>query len=101
MNINKLMKQAQQMQKQMMEAQEKLKEKSVEVSVGGGMVKITMNGGYEVIDLIIDDEVVKVEEKDMLKDLLISAVNEARAKVDEMVKEEMSKYTGGMNFPGF
>lgn len=100
MNINKLMKQAQEMQKKMVEAQEKLKELTVEASVGGGMVTAKMNGGLELLDLEISDEVFAMEDRDMMKDLIISAVNEARRKAEELSKEEMSKITGGMNIPG-
>ena len=100
MNINKLMKQAQEMQKKMVEAQEKLKEIEVEASAGGGMVTARMNGGLELLSLEIADEVFNMDDRDMMKDLIISAVNEAKRKAEEMGKEEMAKITGGMNIPG-
>lgn len=100
MNINKLMKQAQEMQKKMVETQEKLKEIEVEASAGGGMVTARMNGGLELLDLEISDEVFNMDDRDMMKDLIISAVNEAKRKAEEMGKEEMAKITGGMNIPG-
>lgn len=98
--MNKLMKQAQKMQQQMMEAQEKLKDKVVEVSVGGDMIKLKMNGHYELLEIEIQDEIINREEKEMLQDLIISAVNEAKSKTDESNKEEMGKITGGANIPG-
>ncbi len=101
MNINKMMKQAQKMQEQMMEMQEKLKEIITEVSVGGDMVKLKMNGQYVLEDIEINEEIIKSEEKEMLQDLIISAVNEAKSRVDERNKEEMAKITGGVNIPGF
>ncbi|MFO8062860.1 MAG: YbaB/EbfC family nucleoid-associated protein [bacterium] len=100
MNMNKLMKQAQQMQKKMAEAQEKLKEVEIEVSVGGGMVTAKMNGANELLSITIEDELINKEEKDMLRDLIVSAVNQANEKIEEKKKEELGKVTGGMNIPG-
>ena len=100
MNMNKLMKQAQQMQKKMAEAQEKLKEVEIEVSVGGGMVTARMNGANELLSITIEDELINKEEKDMLMDLIVSAVNQANEKIEEKKKEELGKVTGGMNIPG-
>ncbi|MGE3063454.1 MAG: YbaB/EbfC family nucleoid-associated protein [bacterium] len=99
--MRKLMKQATEMQKRMEEAQEKLKDIMVEASVGGGMVTVRMNCKMEVTDIEINDEVVKAEEKEILRDLLMSAFNEAKRKADESAQAEMSKVTGGMNIPGF
>lgn len=101
MDLKKLMKQAEDMQKKMNEMQEKLKDIIVETSVGGGMVTIKMNGKYDVLELNINDEIIKAEEKDILKDLLISAFNESKRKIEAVTSEEMSKITGGMNIPGF
>lgn len=98
--MNKLMKQAQKMQQQMAETQEKLKDKIVEVSVGGDMITLKMNGHYELTEIAIQDEIINAEEKEMLQDLIISAVNEAKNKTDASNKEEMAKITGGMNIPG-
>lgn len=95
------MKQASEMQKRMEEAQEKLKDITVEASAGGGAVKVKMNGKMDVLDLEISDEVVKAEEKEMLKDMLLAAFNEAKRKAEDAAQEEMSKVTGGMNIPGF
>ncbi len=99
-DIGKLLKQAQQMQAKMAEMQERLAEKTIESSAGGGMVKLTMNGRHEVISLKIDPEVVDPADVEMLEDLVIAAVNEARSRIDEMVKAEMSSLTGGISMPG-
>ncbi len=99
-DIGKLLKQAQQMQTKMAEMQAKLAEKTVESSAGGGMVKIVMNGQHEILSVNIDPEVVDPADVEMLEELVAAAVNEARAKVDEMVKGEMSSLTGGLPIPG-
>jgi DNA-binding YbaB/EbfC family protein len=99
-DIGKLLKQAQQMQTKMAEMQAKLADKTVESSAGGGMVKIVMNGQHEVLSVNIEPEVVDPADVEMLEELVAAAVNEARAKVDEMVKGEMSSLTGGLPIPG-
>ncbi len=99
-NIQNLLKQAQKMQKKLVEAQEELAEKTVEASAGGGMVTVVMNGKQEVISLNIEKEVVDPDDVEMLEDLIIAAVNEAKEKAEEMAKEEMSKLTGGLKIPG-
>jgi len=100
MDMNKLMKQAQEMQKKLETAQEKIKEMVVESSVGGGMVYLKMNGKFEILELDIKDEVINPQEKDILKDLIISAFNQAKKKAEEMSSEELQKITGGLNIPG-
>ena len=99
-DIGKLLKQAQQMQGKMAEMQQRLAENTIESSAGGGMVKVTMNGRHEVISLKIDPEVVDPADVEMLEDLVIAAVNEARSRIDEMIKAEMSSLTGGISMPG-
>jgi DNA-binding YbaB/EbfC family protein len=99
-NIGKLMKQAQQMQAKMAELQEELAKMEFEVSSGGGMVTVKMNGQQEVLGITIDDEVFKEGDKEMLEDLIVAAVNEARQKAAETAQEQMSQLTGGMNMPG-
>jgi hypothetical protein len=94
------MKQAQEMKEKMEEAQDKLKDIIVDASVGGGMVTVKMNCKMDVTDIEINEEVIKVEEKEILKDLLISAFNEAKRKAESVAQEEMGKITGGMNLPG-
>ena len=100
MNMNKMLKQAQKMQEDMAKAQKELEEKEVEASVGGGAVTVKVNGKKEIIDIAMKPEVVDPDDIEMLQDLVISAVNEALRKVDEMQQSQMSKVTGGMNIPG-
>ncbi|MCL2169316.1 MAG: YbaB/EbfC family nucleoid-associated protein [Defluviitaleaceae bacterium] len=100
-NMNQLMKQAQKMQKNMEEAQAALEEKTLEVSAGGGVVKITITGKKEIQDLVIDPAAVDPEDVEMLQDLLISAINEAIRQADDMVQKEMGKFMpSGMGLPG-
>lgn len=99
-DLGKLMKQAQQMQERLAEMQARLAEKTVETASGGGMVTIVMNGKHEVVSLKIDPEVVNPSDVEMLEDLVMAAFNEARAKVDDMVRSEMSALTGGLPIPG-
>ena len=79
--------------------QEDLKKRTVEVTAGGGAVKIVMSGEKEVKDLKIDPAAVDPEDVEMLQDLLSAAFNEATKKVDEMMANEMGKLTGGMGLP--
>ncbi|MDA1193530.1 MAG: YbaB/EbfC family nucleoid-associated protein [Candidatus Poribacteria bacterium] len=95
-----LIKQAQKMQKRMLEVQEELKNKTVEAKVGGGMVTVVANGQQEVISITIAPEVVDPEDVEMLEDLVLAAVNEARRKSQELMATEMDKLTGGMKLPG-
>jgi len=100
MNMNQMMKQAQKMQKQMAEMQEELANRSLEVSSGGGAVKITINGEKQITHLVIAPEVVDPDDVEMLQDLLMTAVNEAIRQIDEAANAQMSKITGGMSLPG-
>ena len=90
-NMNNLMKQAQKMQKKMEETQAELENKTLETSSGGGVVKITINGKKELLDITIDPDAVDPDDVEMLQDLLLSAVNEALRQVDDMVQREMGK----------
>jgi DNA-binding YbaB/EbfC family protein len=100
MNINQIMKQAKKLQAKMAEMQEELAKKTVESSVGGGMVKVVANGRQEILSIKIDPEVVNPEDVEMLEDLILSAVNDALRRSQQMVSEEMSKLTGGLKIPG-
>lgn len=100
MNMNNLMKQAQQMQKRMIEIQEELANRTVEATVGGGMVSVIANGQQEILSIKISPEVVDPDDVEMLEDLILAAVNEARKKSQELMTEEMSKLTGGVKIPG-
>jgi hypothetical protein len=99
-NMQGLMKQAQKMQEQIQKAQEGLKDKTVETTVGGGMVKVVFSGGQELMSIEINPEAVDPEDVETLQDLILSAVNAGLKKSQEMVQEEMGDITGGMNIPG-
>jgi DNA-binding YbaB/EbfC family protein len=99
MNIQKMLKQVQQMQTQMQKSQAELAEKSFEVSVAQDRVKVTANGQGEITGLTIAAEVVDPDDVEMLQDLVLSAVQQAQAKVKEVTAEEMKKVTGGMPMP--
>ena len=98
--MGKMMKQAQQMQTKMLRMQEELADKTVEASAGGGMVRVVANGKQQLVSLEINQEVVDPEDVDMLQDLVLAAINDALARSQEMVSNEMGKITGGMNIPG-
>lgn len=100
MDINKLMKQAQQMQAGMAKAQEELAEQTVEASVGGGKVTVVATGAGEVRSIKIDPAVIDPEDAEFLEDLVLTGVQEAIAKGKQMAESEMSKLTGGMQIPG-
>lgn len=100
MKIDSIMKQAQKMQKQMVEIQEELANRTVEATVGGGVVTVVANGQQEILSITIDPEVVDPSDVDMLQDLILAAVNEAHRKSQELMTTEMSKLTGGMKIPG-
>lgn len=97
-----ILKQAQVMQQQMLEVQEELKGKEVEASVGGGAVIVKANGQKEIVSIVISDETIKdaATDKEMLEDLVLSAVREAMRQAEELAEKEMSKVTGGINIPG-
>jgi hypothetical protein len=92
--------QLQAMQQQLLEAQEALGEKTVEVTAGGGTIKIVMNGHQKVESLTISPEVVDPEDVEMLQDLIIAAINEAVDASQNLAAEKMSGITGGLNIPG-
>lgn len=97
-----ILKKAQMMQQQMLSIQEELKEKELTASVGGGAVTVKVNGQKEVLEVKLTDEIVKeaIEDKEMLEDLITSAVTEAMRQAEELSEAEMSKVTGGINIPG-
>ena len=99
-NMSKMLKQAQKIQQEMAKLQEELKERTVDASAGGGVVEVTVNGKQELLAIKINPEVVDPEDVEMLQDLILAAVNEGLRKSQEMVAEEMSKITGGLNIPG-
>ncbi len=100
-NMQQMMQQAQKMQKEMEKAQEEIKKKTVTEEAGGGMVKVTMTGGYEVKEVKINEEAVDPEDIEMLEDLVVAAMNKAVKSVEEMTKEGMGDIGGMMpNIPG-
>ena len=98
--MGNLFKQAQQMQQKMAKLQDELGQRTVEASVGGGMVSVTVNGKNEVLSLKIEPQVVDPDDIEMLEDLVLAGVNEALRKSQEMISDEMGKLTGGMKIPG-
>lgn len=100
MDLNKLMKQAQQMQAGMAKTQEELASKTVESSVGGGKVTVVATGAGDVQSIKIDPSVIDPEDAEFLEELVLKGVQEAIAKGKDMAGSEMSKLTGGMNIPG-
>jgi DNA-binding YbaB/EbfC family protein len=100
MDMNEIMRKAQQMQQKLSEVQNDLAGKSVTASVGGGMVSVTVNGKNELLSIQIDKEVINPEDQVMLQDLIVSAVNEGIKKAQDMAQAEMRKLTGGINIPG-
>ncbi|MFN2363831.1 MAG: YbaB/EbfC family nucleoid-associated protein [Halarsenatibacteraceae bacterium] len=100
MNMKKMMQQAQQMQAKMEKMQEELKERTVEATSGGGVVKVVVNGKFQVLDLEIDPDAVDPDDVEMLEDLVLAAINEGMRDVQDMINDEMGDLTGGMNLPG-
>jgi len=98
--LGNIMKQAKMMQERIGKIQEELANKTIEASAGGGMVTAVVSGGQELISIKIDPEVVDPNDIDMLEDLIVAAVNEGIKRSQEMMAEEMSKVTGGINIPG-
>jgi len=99
-NMGNLLKKAQQLQEKMAKLQEELSEKTVETSAGGGMVTVIATGKQDIASIKIDPEVVNQEDIEMLEDLVLAAVNDALFQAKQMVSEEMTKLTGGVNIPG-
>ena len=99
-NINNIMKQAKKMQEKIGKLQQELENKTIEAQAGGGMVRVIVNGKFEIVSLKIEKEVVNPEDIEMLQDLIVAAVNEGIRKSQEMASSEMGKITGGLSIPG-
>ena len=97
MNIQQMMKQAQEMQERL---QQELNATEVEATAGGGMVTVVMNGRKQVRRIAIDPEVVSSDDVEMLQDLIVAAVNDAQRKVDETVAGKMGGMMGGLKISG-
>ncbi len=98
-NLGQMMKQAQAMQQRMEEMQARLADLEVQGSAGGGMVSVTMSGKAEVKRVKIDKALVDPEEVEVLEDLVVAAIADAKAKAEGLVAEEMAKVTGGLQLP--
>ncbi|MBC8432813.1 MAG: YbaB/EbfC family nucleoid-associated protein [Desulfobacterales bacterium] len=98
--MGNVMKQAQKLQAKMQRLQEEMAAKTIETTSGGGMVKVVASGKQQIISIQIEKEVVDPDDVEMLQDLILAAVNDALLKSQEMVTQEMSKLTGGLNIPG-
>ena len=95
-----MMRQAQALQEKLAQLQEEVGKKTVEATAGGGMVTVVANGKQEIVSIKIDPEVVNPQEVEMLQDLILAAVNEARRKAQELMAEQMKTLTGGIQIPG-
>jgi nucleoid-associated protein EbfC len=100
MNLNKLMKQAQQVQAQMAKTQAELEQKTVEVTAAGGKVKVAANGAGEVLSIKIDKEIVDPNDVAFLEEAVLSGVQQAINQGKEIAQSEMKKITGGLGIPG-
>jgi hypothetical protein len=98
--LAQIMKQAQMMQQKMAKLQEEAAERTAEASAGGGAVKAVVSGKNQILSLTIQKDAVDPEDVEMLQDMVKAAVNEALAKVQSEMAEQMSKVTGGLNIPG-
>ena len=98
-NIGNLMKQAQQMQSKMAEMQAKMGDLEVTGASGGGMLKVTLNGKYELKGIKIDPSLVSADDVEVLEDLIVAAFNDAKTKAETAMQDEMAKLTGGLNLP--
>ncbi|MGI6467677.1 MAG: YbaB/EbfC family nucleoid-associated protein [Syntrophomonadaceae bacterium] len=99
-NMNKMMKEARKVQERIVQMQEELRQRELEVSSGGGAVTVRINGRQEILSLKIAPEAVDPDDVELLEDMIIAAVNEAIKQSQEMVSTEMAKITGGFNIPG-
>ena len=97
MNIQQMMKQAQQMQERL---QKQMAEMQIEATAGGGMVTVVINGAKQMQSIKIDPEAVSKEDVEMLQDLILAAINDAQRKVDDTMQKQMSGLMGGMKIPG-
>ena len=100
MNQAAMMRQAQKMQQDMLRMQEEMENKTYTASAGGGVVKASVNGKHQVVELTIDPEAVDPEDVEMLQDMIIAAVNEAMRTAETDAQNNMAKITGGMNLGG-
>jgi len=100
LDLNAMMKQAQQMQAEMNDAQEKLKDEEVEASAGGGMVKVRMSGDMRLLEVKIDPEAIDPEDPELLQDMVMAAVNEGVRAAQELASTRLGGIMGGLGGPG-
>lgn len=100
-DVNKMMRQMQKIQQDMSRVQEELGNRTVEASAGGGAVRAVCNGRQELVEIEIKQQAVDPGDLEMLQDLIVASVNEALRKARDMMAQEMSRLTGGLNLPGF
>ena len=98
-NINNMMKQAQELQKKMSEAQKKAEELEAEGTSGGGLIKITLDGKNLVKSVSIDESLISKDEVEILEDLIVAAFNDGKEKIQRKIADEMSSVTGGLQLP--
>jgi len=98
--IAKLLKNFQKIQGEMKNLQEELSKQVITGSSGGGMVEVTMNGKFEVIDIKIEKRLIQGRDMQMLEDLIVAAVNDAMKKAQGLIKDKMGQLTGGLSIPG-
>jgi DNA-binding YbaB/EbfC family protein len=99
MNLQKMMKQAQEMQQKMADLQAKVEAQEVDGNAGGGAVTLRMNGKHRLLKISIDASLLKEDEKEVLEDLIVAAHNDACNKIDSNTSEQMSQATSGMQLP--
>ena len=97
MNIQQMMKQAQQMQEKL---QKQMAEMKVEATAGGGMVTVVLSGSKQLLSLKIDPEAVSKEDVEMLQDMILAAINDGHRKVDDALQQQMGGMMGGLKIPG-
>jgi len=97
MNLQNMMKQAQQMQERL---QKQMAEMRIEATAGGGMVTVVVNGAKQLQSIRIDPEVVSKDDVEMLQDMILAAINDAHRKADEAMAEKMGGMMGGLKIPG-
>jgi len=99
-SVNPMLKQLEQLQQRILEAQAALGEETVTVTVGGGALTVVMNGHHQLESVTIDPEVVDPDDVEMLQDLIVAAVNEAQARTQRLAEEKLGPLTGGVGLPG-
>ena len=98
-DFNNMLKQAQELQKKMADAQKKVEELEAEGTSGGGLVKVKINGKNVITSVSIDESLISKDEKEILEDLIVAALNDARENVQKKISEEMNSLTGGLKLP--